>query len=205
MKAGPYEVIVTARANCRRMILRCSKADGRLTLSVPKGTPQRVIREFLLSQMEWIERQAGVPRTWKAVYAPGEQHYLLGRLVTLGKEVPSGDAFLARREAELQAVVMRLLQKWCGPMGVRVTHVTFRQMTSRWGSCRPQTGRLTFNLRLGLYEEALIEETVVHELCHFFHADHSAAFYREMSRWLPDWQARKTARNRRDVRPRPPQ
>ena len=89
-------------------------------------------------------------------------------------------------------------------MDVRVSHVTLQEMTSRWGSCRAATGRLTFNTRLGMLEERLIEETVVHERCHFFHQNHSAAFYAQMTRWLPDWKARKAQRDKADMRPRPP-
>lgn len=204
MKIGAYDVQVTPRANCRRMILHYKPAEGKFALSVPKGTPQRVIRAFLTAQTDWMARQAGTPAAWQPGYAPGEQHCLLGRYVTLGREVPAGEAFLRLREKLLMETVMRLLRKWTPVMGVTVTHVTLREMSSRWGSCRPKTGRLTFNLQLAHYAEALIEETVVHELCHFFHANHSAAFYAAMTRYLPDWKARKAARSRQNVKPRPP-
>lgn len=204
MKAGPYEVKVTPRANCRRMILHYHKAERALTLSVPKGTTQAAIRDFLNRNMDWIRQQMGTEAPWQSAYAPGERHWCFGRLVTLGAEAPAGEAYLRWRNEQLIAVIRRLLAAWTARMGVRVTHVTLQEMTSRWGSCRSKTGRLTFNTKLAMYEERLIEETVVHELCHLFHANHSAAFYAEMTKWLPDWKARKAARDRLDVRPRPP-
>ena len=204
MRIGPYEVVVTPRPNCRRMILRCRRQDAALHLSVPVGMAEGDIRAFLEKNIEWIRRQMGAQPAWQPQYAPGERHYCLGRLVTLGADAPAGEAAFRRwRSEQLKPVLMRLLQKWAPLMGVRVTHVTLQEMTSRWGSCRAATGRLTFNTRLGMFAEGLIEETVVHELCHFFHQNHSAAFYREMDKWLPDWRMRKKMRDEMDIRPRP--
>lgn len=206
MKAGPYEVRVTARANCRRLILHYNKSARELSLSVPVGTPERVIRAFLSDHMDWIRQQMGSPVQWQPVYAAGERHWCFGRLVTLGVDAPEGEAaYLQWRNGRLIQVLRRLLEKWTARMGVRITHVTVQEMTSRWGSCRKETGRLTFNTRLAMYEEVVIEETVVHELCHLFHAKHSAAFYAEMTRWLPDWKQRKAVREGMDVRPQPPE
>ncbi len=204
MKLSGHEVKVTQRKNCRRLILRYRPEEGRFALSAPKGTPQRAIRAFLAQNEAWMDRQAGSAAPWQPVFAAGEQHLLFSRWVTLGQDVPCGEDFCRLREKLLRETILRLLQRWTARMGVNVTHVSLREMSSRWGSCRPKTGRLTFNLHLARYEEALIEETVVHELCHFFHSDHSAAFYREMDRWLPDWRARKAARTRLDARPRRP-
>lgn len=205
MRIGPYEVKVTARANCRRMILRWKKQENLLTLSVPRGTTERQAREFLEKNLEWMRRTVGQPQQWTARYEAGERHWCMGRLVTLGREAPAGEAAFRRwRDQLLLEEIRRQLMMWTARMDVRVTHVTLREMSSRWGSCRSRTGRLTFNTRLGCYDAALIEETVVHELCHFFHGNHSAAFYAEMTRWLPDWRIRKKRRDTMDVRPLPP-
>lgn len=205
MKIGAYEVQVTARANCRRMILRYRKDEGRLLLSVPPGTTLQEIRTFLDRNRAWIEKQMHTQTPWQPAYAMGERHWCLGCQLVLGRDAPCGEKFIDWRNSRLEQVLRRLLAKWIPRMGVRVTHVTLQEMTSRWGSCRAETGRLTFNTRLGLYEEALIEETVVHELCHFAHPNHSASFYAEMTRWLPDWRERKRRRETLDVRPMPPE
>ena len=204
MKFGVYEVKVVQRANCRRMILRCSRDQGMLTLSVPKGTTQAAIREFLSASRAWIDKQMNAPAPWQPSYVAGERHWVFGRQVTLGMDVPEGEAYLRWRNQQLLAVLRHMLVQWTARMGVHVTHVTLQEMTSRWGSCRPKTGRLTFNTKLAMYSEWIIEETVVHELCHFFHGNHSAAFYAELTKWLPDWKARKAQRDKADVRPQPP-
>lgn len=205
MKAGPYEVQVRVRANCRRMILRYRKQENELLLSVPPRATEKEIRAFLEGNMDWIRCTAGEAVSWKPQYAAGERHMCMGRRVTLGVDAPAGEAAYKQwRNQQLIPVLERLLQKWVSRLHVRVTHVSLREMSSRWGSCTASKGRLSFNSRLGLFDEKIIEETVVHELCHFFHQNHSAAFYAEMTKHLPDWQARKTQRESMDVRPLPP-
>lgn len=76
-------------------------------------------------------------------------------------------------------------------MGVRISRVTIRDMSTRWGSCTPAKAHISLSLKLGAMPDDLIEQVLVHELCHMHHPDHSAAFYAEMSQYLPDWQVRK--------------
>ena len=69
----------------------------------------------------------------------------------------------------------------------------FRLMRSRWGSCQPREGIVTFNTALISVPPECIDYVVVHELCHFFHADHSPAFWAEVEKRLPDHRARRKA------------
>ena len=80
-------------------------------------------------------------------------------------------------------------------MGVAYPEIKLRRMTSRWGSCRPKTGVLTFNTGLIHADEACIEYVVTHEFCHFIHPDHSPAFHALMTRLMPDWRERKKRLN----------
>ena len=206
MKFGPYEIAVTARANCRTMRLRYHPADHRLSLSVPKRASKRSIEEFLMANRAWIDQRMRGEQAWEPAYAPGERHLLLGEYVALGQGgVPASEEALRRaRMKALSEVLHRLLPAWEKRMGVRVSRVTIREMTSRWGSCRKDRATLSINLRLARVPEALIEQVLVHEMCHLFHADHSPAFYAEMTRFLPDWPERKKRLDRFDLRPLPP-
>lgn len=75
--------------------------------------------------------------------------------------------------------------------GVAFPVLRFRRMVSRWGSCNPRKGVLTFSTALLGAPWASIEYVVVHEFVHFLQANHSAAFYGELTRFLPDWKVRK--------------
>ena len=70
-------------------------------------------------------------------------------------------------------------------MGVKVERITLKEMTSRWGSCQPQTSRISLNLRLARLPREYTVYVLLHEMCHLLHADHSAAFYEELTKVVP--------------------
>lgn len=167
----------------------------------PRRRAGRDIRRFLDSQRDWLTAHVSTAKK-QPTFAAGEVHRLLGQWVTLGTDVPSGEAFVRMRNERLIREIERDIAKWASILRVRVAHVTLREMTSRWGSCRKQTQRLTFNTRLGCTDEQMIEYIVVHELCHLIYADHSPRFWALVSSCLPDYKQRQNALNRMDMTPK---
>lgn len=205
MKCGPYEVQVRVCPRARRMVLHLNPTVGEIRVSVPRGVTEAQICAFVLHHDEWLRRQMGPTTAWTPRYARGERHWCLGRLVTLGVDAPVGEeTFHAWRLKQFRQVVDRLVQLWSMRMGVTLNGVKLRKMTRCWGNCAVRKRVITFNTDLALFDEALIEETVVHELCHLFHSGHGAAFRSLMTRWLPDWPQRKACRDAAHMQPLPP-
>ena len=75
--------------------------------------------------------------------------------------------------------------------GVVFPELKFRRMISRWGSCQPKRGTLTFNISLIEAPMACIEYVVVHEFTHFMQPNHSKKFYTQLTMFMPDWLERK--------------
>lgn len=73
--------------------------------------------------------------------------------------------------------------------GIAYPTIKYRIMKSKWGSCRPTAGILTFNVCLVYTPIKCIDYVVAHEFTHFLHADHSKAFYAELEKQIPDWKA----------------
>lgn len=65
-----------------------------------------------------------------------------------------------------------------------------RHMSRRWGSCSKK-GTITFNVDLIKVPLQYIDYVIVHELCHLKVHNHSPAFYRLLTRCMPDWRQRK--------------
>lgn len=75
--------------------------------------------------------------------------------------------------------------------GVPRPTVKYRRMSSRWGSCAPTKAQITFNTALISVPYECMEYVVVHEFAHFLQPNHSAAFYAEVEKLLPDWKRRR--------------
>lgn len=187
---------------------------------VPAGAVEDFMRRkatVILSALDRAEaaaREQARPRAW----ADGEMIPIFGRTVTLRiRQGPTRDSrllgeelFLSlprpenperrRREldawlrGELEAVLAALCEKYMPlfvPYGVRAPQIRVRRMKSRWGSCIPTKGIISFNSALAAAPMDCVEYVVVHELTHFLRQDHSPAFYSLLSSFLPDWRQRR--------------
>ena len=72
-------------------------------------------------------------------------------------------------------------------MGILYPQIKFRKMVSRWGSCHPKKGILTFNTNLMYAPKECVEYVVFHEFVHFLQANHSRLFYNELEKICPEW------------------
>ena len=69
--------------------------------------------------------------------------------------------------------------------------IQIREMVSRWGSCSPKKGFITFNTTLVAVPVSCIEYVVTHEFTHFLYPNHSKKFYQQLATFMPDWEERK--------------
>ena len=167
---------------------------------------------------EAVRRQRGRREAEEKTYEEGETFRVLGRNRMLRiKKGETEKAVLAEDELYLtvkettdyrgkKRLAEEYLDQMCkeiltekvkeyvsrlAPLGVRTPELRFRRMKTRWGSCMPQKGVVTLNLRLLEVPEEAMEYVVLHELCHLLQPDHSRAFYELVARWMPDWKERK--------------
>lgn len=99
--------------------------------------------------------------------------------------------WLQNRCEEVVLSICREVYPRFNSYGIGFPDIRFRRMVSRWGSCQPKRGILTFNYALIGAPLACIEYVVYHEFTHFLQPNHSAQFYGQLSGFLPDWKERK--------------
>ncbi len=61
-----------------------------------------------------------------------------------------------------------------------------RKLKSSFGQYNKKTHTITLDYRLAKYEECFIYLTLVHELCHIIHFDHSKDFYDLLDNFVPN-------------------
>src|SRR4051794_12827217 len=70
--------------------------------------------------------------------------------------------------------------------GTSYTGLTIRGQKTRWASCS-SNGHMSFNWRLLLAPEAVLDYVVEHEVCHLEVMDHSPRFWALLESRVPDW------------------
>ena len=73
-------------------------------------------------------------------------------------------------------VIRDAVARWSAEMGIVVKRVSVRDQRSRWGSCSDR-GSLSFNWRLIMTPQAVLEYIVVHEMAHIEEHNHSRRFW----------------------------
>ncbi len=66
-------------------------------------------------------------------------------------------------------------------------NLKIRKMTSRWGVCNTKNHNVTLNYYLYKYDIECLDYVIVHELSHFIHPNHSKSFWKQVSKYYPNY------------------
>lgn len=65
--------------------------------------------------------------------------------------------------------------------------ISVRDMKTRWGSINVKKDTMSLSVHLLRCEPELVDHIILHELCHYSHANHSSSFYYELSKHSPNY------------------
>ena len=91
---------------------------------------------------------------------------------------------------QAQAYLPARVAHYADLLGVEVRQVLIRDQQRRWGSCNSQ-GVLRFNYRIIIAPPRVTDYVVAHEVCHLLEMNHSAAYWANLERVMPDYRARR--------------
>ncbi len=195
--------------------------NGIVTVRPPKDFSPEQVDAVVESKRMWIYRNlaewrdlnaAGVVREW----VNGEAFLYLGRsyrlalvfdqdvdlklkdgrfclkrsLIEMGGGAAAKKAFEAfYSEKGLQRIKGRVAA-FAPKVGVSPSGTAVKDLGYRWASCT-KANALAFHWKCMMALPKIIDYMVVHELCHLHHRDHSAAFWNEVDKVMPDFRERK--------------
>lgn len=210
----PVAVSLRRSARARRLSLRISGTDGRVTLTLPLRARLGDGLAFLKEREGWLRGHlsrapvAILPAFGSTVPFEGRALRLCptrGPIEIVGDDLhlPGGSEGLAGRlSGFLKAAARDRLSAACdrhaGALGRDYRKLTLRDTRSRWGSCTSD-GDLMFSWRLVLAPPRVLDYVVAHEVGHLAEMNHSPAFWAVVERLCPgheeprDWLRREGA------------
>ncbi|MEA2297415.1 MAG: hypothetical protein QOF77_351 [Solirubrobacteraceae bacterium] len=198
------EFTIRRSPRARRVRVRVD-VEGGVEVVLPAGTPKRAAAAAVAELRPWIERRLGEAMVVRGRLAEraGWVPYLDERLAVVedpgrtrvhrrGQDllVPAGAAGRPglerwyRRQA--RAEVGARLDRATAAAGVAYARLSIRGQRTRWASCAAD-GAMSFNWRLLLAPERVLDYVVWHEVCHLEIADHSPRFWALVETRCPDW------------------
>lgn len=197
----------------RRVRLEVSQRTG-LTVIVPRSYGVSRLPGLLKSKERWISKNLArfsqaqplpIPRKLKC----GDTVPYLGRDLELVNQENHHGSDVVLKEKKLavspdlfnNGLLEPALEQWyrteaaklmteradrlSSQMGISYQRIVIRGQKTRWGSCSRKKN-LSFNWKLMMSPEPVVEYVIIHELLHLKEMNHSKRFWELVARYCPD-------------------
>lgn len=204
---GPPMVRISVRRTRRakRLSLRVSQLDGRVTMSLPMRTPLREAHVFAVEKEDWIRHTlASRPevarptiggrvmfegREVDVVAGTGRVARYVGGQIT----VPDNPARVPLRIAAFLKLTARgrlqeASDRYAAALSVPYGRLSLRDTRSRWGSCSSE-GNLMYSWRLIMAPPEVLDYVAAHEVSHLVEMNHSRDYWRVVAGIYPHYKA----------------
>ncbi|MEI6234469.1 MAG: SprT family zinc-dependent metalloprotease [Planctomycetota bacterium] len=212
----PYQLAKTHRKTASILIER----DGQVSIRVPKELTDNQVEKLIENKRTWIYKalaewsDLNATRVHRA-FVNGEGYLYLGRSyrlrmvkdqaeplmlkngyfclhgdpkqTTQTKFVEAFKEFYRQRGRDRIPQRVELFQ---AKLGLKAKAVNVLELKNRWASCSAK-GNLNFHWKCLMAPPTIIDYIIVHELAHLRYANHSAAFWNEVDKLMPDYRERK--------------
>ncbi|GAB4494092.1 MAG: SprT family zinc-dependent metalloprotease [Anaerolineales bacterium] len=198
----------------RKTIAILVQRDGKVIVRAPLKASERQIRQFVESKTRWIlEKKAQAqqqPSQTARQFTAGERFPYLGQEYALSvvSSAKTGlrfeGGFSLNQNSQAEAAL--LFEKWykaaarkvltervrfyAHKFGLKYQKIRISSARTRWGSCSSR-GTLSFTWRLVMAPLDVVDYVVIHELAHLREQNHSAAFWAEVAKMMPDYKTRR--------------
>jgi predicted metal-dependent hydrolase len=187
-------IVATLRRSrqAKRLSLRISSLDGRITITGPHFVPESTFQDFLDSKAEWI--LSNHKHIERIIVVDGVSVPVLGkphgiRTTNMHKiSVVDDQILVPRRSSSIGAQVKGFLKSlacdhlaqasdhYAQRLGHSYQGLRLRDTRSRWGSCSSD-GHLMYSWRLVMAPRDVLNYVAAHEVAHLVEMNHSKSFW----------------------------
>ena len=186
------EIFLRKNSNSRRITLRISALDGKITITGPNYLDFAEFKKFAERKKSWLKskRKSFEPPIFisEGIEIPvaGTLTKILFSEVRKPKKV--GDILFVSKEKPVSTQVKKYLKEigrihlayicneFAERLGSEIRKITLRDTRSRWGSCS-NDAKLMFSWRLIMAPEDVLAYVAAHEVAHLKHMNHSKDFW----------------------------
>lgn len=162
------------RSSRRTLSLEVTK-EGKVLVRAPYRMAEEKIQAFVESKKGWLQGK---------LQEADRQQKIRQQVGAVSEEQRAAGIRKARD------CITKRAAYYAGILHVTYGQITIRDQKSRWGSCSSQ-GNLNFTWKLILAPPEVLDYVVVHELCHRLEMNHSAAFWNQVEKVMPDYKVRR--------------
>lgn len=197
------DVELRRSARARRLSLRISNLDGKVSLTLPARARIAEAERFLHAQEAWLRGHLSARpeplyvRPGLELPVEGQMRCIVeaaGRTVRLTDSellVPLGTEKVGVRAGVFLKTLARdrladASTRYAGQLGRSFGRITLRDTRSRWGSCSSE-GNLMYSWRLILAPPEVLDYVAAHEVAHLAEMNHSQRYWEGLERLLPGY------------------
>ena len=187
------EIFLRQSSNSRRITLRISALDGKITITGPNYIDFKEFRKFAESKKSWLKskRKSFEPPIFisegtkipilgidtKISLSDSPEPNKVGSILFVSKEKPLSTQVKNYLKEISRVHLDHMCKEFSERLGSKVSKITLRDTRSRWGSCS-NDANLMFSWRLIMAPEDVLAYVVAHEVAHLKHMNHSKDFWK---------------------------
>jgi predicted metal-dependent hydrolase len=212
---SPDELKYTLKKSKRKTLSIYIERDGTVTVLAPMDKSDEEIHNIVVAKRYQIFKHLAQQQELNATKTireavNGESYPYLGRnyrlrlideqdvplilkdgYFLLNKSTNAQQAFKEYYKAKANIYIPKRIDHFREQMGLHPNKVKILELQNRWASCN-HNNDLNFHWKCIMAPMTIIDYIVVHELAHLRHPTHSAEFWNEVDKILPDYRERKT-------------
>ncbi|MBP5445230.1 MAG: M48 family metallopeptidase [Acholeplasmatales bacterium] len=195
-----HELIITYKRIKR---INARVREGRILVSAPYFTSEKIILDFLDSNYSRIEKilknqvnlDPNVMYVWGNKYdkvlvqSADDNVLLMGDIAyVFYKDNPDAvlDDFYAKETISKLNEVARKYVDLMVKENIMFNKIKVKKMTSRWGSCICSKKNISINSNLAKYDPICLEYVFCHEIAHIKYPNHSKSFHNFIYTYFKD-------------------